>query len=242
MATVYPEDALLAKERKGSKVPVGAMEAMLAGGEEQLRNRRALTELVEGDPVLGDWEKRIEEFFRGSDRAWLIKRNMEKIHRITELVEEKQLDNMSEFMLKYYFVGAGGLLLHDTVFMPTIMSMTTDAQLAAWLPKVLSNEWIGCYAQTEMEHGSNVRGLQTTCTFVEETDEFEVHTPTLGATKWWPGALGVLSTHAVLYARLIVHGKDLGIHNFLVQIRSVEDHRPLPGIEVGDIGPKWGEC
>jgi hypothetical protein len=28
-------------------------------------------------------------------------------------------------------------------------------------------------------HGSNVQGLETTATFVPETDEFELHTPTL---------------------------------------------------------------
>ena len=49
----------------------------------------------------------------------------------------------------------------------------------------------------------------------------------------------MLSTHAVVYARLIIDGKDLGIHNFLVQIRSTEDHKPMAGITVGDIGPKW---
>jgi len=41
-------------------------------------------------------------------------------------------------------------------------------------------------------------------------------------------------------ARLFVDGKDHGPHPFLVQIRNVTDHQPLPGIEVGDIGPKFG--
>ena len=41
-------------------------------------------------------------------------------------------------------------------------------------------------------------------------------------------------------ARLVIHGKDYGPHPFCVQIRSLEDHRPLPGITVGDIGPKFG--
>jgi len=35
----------------------------------------------------------------------------------------------------------------------------------------LSLSWAG--------HGSNVQGLETTATFVPETDEFELHTPTL---------------------------------------------------------------
>ena len=34
--------------------------------------------------------------------------------------------------------------------------------------------------------------------FDVERDEFIVHTPSLDAVKWWPGALGVMSTHAVV--------------------------------------------
>jgi len=37
--------------------------------------------------------------------------------------------------------------------------------------------------------GSNVRGLQTTATYIPEDDTFDIHTPTLEATKWWIGGL-----------------------------------------------------
>ena len=49
---------------------------------------------------------------------------------------------------------------------------------------------LGCYAQTELGHGSNVRALETTATYLPDTDEIEIHSPTLASTKWWPGALG----------------------------------------------------
>ena len=55
----------------------------------------------------------------------------------------------------------------------------------------------------------------------------------------WPGALARSSTHGAVFVRLIIDGKDYGIHPFLVQLRG-ENHKPLPGIEVGDIGPKFG--
>ncbi|KAH9301323.1 hypothetical protein KI387_012906, partial [Taxus chinensis] len=57
---------------------------------------------------------------------------------------------------------------------------------------------------------------------------------------WWPGGLGKVSTHAIVYARLITDGRDYGVHAFLVQIRSLDDHEPLPGVTVADIGMKFG--
>ena len=39
---------------------------------------------------------------------------------------------------------------------------------------------------------------------------------------------------------MIVDGKRHGVQNFVVPIRDVKTHLPLSGIEVGDIGPKFG--
>jgi acyl-CoA oxidase len=64
--------------------------------------------------------------------------------------------------------------IHWAMFVPNIRSTCDDAQRGHWLPRVDSGEVVGCYAQTEMGHGSNVRGLQTTATYLPETDEFEV--------------------------------------------------------------------
>ena len=41
--------------------------------------------------------------------------------------------------------------------------------------------------------------------------------------------MGHTATHAILLARLITKGVDYGIHTFIVQLRSLEDHTPLPG-------------
>ncbi|KAF9324739.1 hypothetical protein BGZ91_002772, partial [Linnemannia elongata] len=99
---------------------------------------------------------------------------------------------------------------------------------------------IGCYAQTEIGHGSNVQGIETTATYIPETNEFELHTPYLTACKWWIGGLGKAANHAVVMARLISNGKDYGPHALCVPIRSMEDHTLLPGVMAGDIGPKFG--
>ena len=45
--------------------------------------------------------------------------------------------------------------------------------------------------------------------------------------------MGHTATHAVVLARLITKGVDHGIHPFIMQIRSLEDHTPLPGTNWG---------
>lgn len=60
------------------------------------------------------------------------------------------------------------------------------------------------------------------------------------STKYWPGGLGLSVSHAVVIARLIVDSKDYGSHSFIVPLRSLHGWKPLPGIELGDLGLKPG--
>lgn len=98
---------------------------------------------------------------------------------------------------------------------------------------------IGCFGMTEMGHGSNVPGLETTATFDESTDEFIIHTPSLTATKWWIGGAAESALLCVVFANMIVRGKRFGVKPFIVRLR--DDHfNVLPGIRIGEIGPKMG--
>lgn len=126
------------------------------------------------------------------------------------------------------------------MFIPALIGLASKEQQAKWLTLAQNLSIIGTYAQTELGHGTFIRGLETTATYDSSSEEFIVHTPTLSGTKWWPGGLGKTATHVVLMARLFVHGQDYGPHAFIVQVRSIDTHRPLPGITVGDIGPKFG--
>lgn len=60
------------------------------------------------------------------------------------------------------------------------------------------------------------------------------------ATKYWPGGMGYTASHALVMAKLIVKGVDKGLHGFIVQLRSLDDFMPMPGIEAGDVGTKIG--
>ena len=99
-----------------------------------------------------------------------------------------------------------------------------------------------------MGHGSNVRGLELEARWDHEAKNFILHSPTLTASKWWPGSLGRTANHAIVVAQLMLPEKggkessykSYGPHPFIVQIRDLATNKPLPGIVAGDIGPKYG--
>ncbi|EEP76256.1 predicted protein [Uncinocarpus reesii 1704] len=130
--------------------------------------------------------------------------------------------------------------LHYMMFIPTIEEQATSEQAAYWLPLARSGTINGAYCQTELAHGTFVRGIETTATLDTKTDEFVVNTPTFTAAKFWPGAMASSCTHVILMARLIIARKDYGVHPFIIQLRDLDDFSPMPGVELGDIGMKMG--
>jgi len=140
-----------------------------------------------------------------------------------------------------YFQGLlPGVGLTVSMFRMSIENLASEQQKAKWMPLIQNLDILGCYAQTEIGHGSNVAGIETTATLDLVTDEFVIHTPTITATKYWPGDLGRFSSHALVFARTIVGKKDYGVQPFVVQIRDVESWRILSGVKCGDLGPKIG--
>ena len=116
-----------------------------------------------------------------------------------------------------YFQGLmPGIGLTVSMFRVSVENLASQEQKAKWLPEIQNLNLFGCYAQTELSHGSNVAGLETTATLDKNTDEFIIHTPNIGATKYWPGDLGRFSSHAVVFARLIIDEDDYGVQPFMV--------------------------
>ncbi|TMW88724.1 hypothetical protein EJD97_018193 [Solanum chilense] len=214
----------LAEERKKAEFNVDEMKIVWAGSRRAFEVSDYISKLVADDPDLSlifiECHRGIQDFSK-EERTMLSRK---------ELFKDTLRNCCSS--------GTG--FLHKGVFIPAIKGQGNKEQLKKWLPLAYKMQIIGCYAQTELGHGSNVQGLETTATFDPQTDEFVIHSPTLTSSKWWPGGLGKVSTHAIVYARLITDGKDHGINGFIVQLRSLEDHKPLPGITVGDIGTKFG--
>lgn len=130
------------------------------------------------------------------------------------------------------------LTLHFIMFLATIMGQGNDEQNVEWTTKAAGIQIIGTYAQTELGHGTFIRGLETTATYDETTEEFVLNSPTLTSYKWWPGGLGHASNYAIVMAQLYTKGICHGIHAFIVQLRDEDTHVPLKGIKIGEIGAK----
>ncbi|KAL1215478.1 Acyl-coenzyme A oxidase 2, peroxisomal [Cardamine amara subsp. amara] len=128
----------------------------------------------------------------------------------------------------------------------SVINLGTKKHKDKYFDGIDNLEYTGCFAMTELHHGSNVQGLQTTATFDPLKDEFIIDTPHDGAIKWWIGNAAVHGKFATVFARLILptHDSkgvsDMGVHAFIVPIRDMKTHQTLPGVEIQDCGHKVG--
>ncbi|KFQ46965.1 Peroxisomal acyl-coenzyme A oxidase 2, partial [Nestor notabilis] len=223
----------LASERQTPSFSVEKLTALLDGGEENTRIRRAVVEAIENDPVFS----RENQYFQSQNEKYEAAVR-KAVHLQKKMHEMGWTENGPEF--KYIYSALSGeiaFLLHS-VFMRSISMLGSDKQVAKWIPLATQYQLIGCYAQTELGHGTYLQGLETTAVFDVATQEFILNTPKISAIKWWPGDMGRSATHTVVFAQLYVQGKCYGVHPFIVQIRSLWDHSLCPGVTAGDIGPR----
>jgi acyl-CoA oxidase len=58
--------------------------------------------------------------------------------------------------------------------------------------------------------------------------------------KFWIGAAAQSATMSVVWAQLYVANKCYGVHAFIVPVRDRQTYKLLPGVLIGDCGPKAG--
>ncbi|MCP3141775.1 acyl-CoA dehydrogenase family protein [Pyxidicoccus xibeiensis] len=129
--------------------------------------------------------------------------------------------------------------VHFGLFGASILFLGTEKHHREYLPRVASLELPGCFAMSELGHGSNVRDVETVARYDAQTGEFVVHTPSDGARKEWIGNAARHGRLATVFAQLEVGGKALGVHALLVPLRDAQG-RVLPGVRIEDCGVKMG--
>ncbi|XP_031268427.1 acyl-coenzyme A oxidase 3, peroxisomal-like [Pistacia vera] len=97
----------------------------------------------------------------------------------------------------------------------------------------------GCFAMTELGHGSNVKGIETVTAYDSNTGEFVINTPCESAQKYCIGGAANHATQTVVFLQLEINGKNQGVHAFICQIRGA-DGKICPNIQIADCGHKIG--
>ncbi|XP_065204921.1 probable peroxisomal acyl-coenzyme A oxidase 1 [Planococcus citri] len=235
------------KERKKCTFNTKELTFFLDKGEDKTEERKALENYFLNDPELKP-KIPIEYLSHKEKYIEAIRLSCLLFKKINTWLERQDGGNAMEAYQSVLGGSLGSAILkegypfavHYVMFIPTIMGQGTMAQQAYWISRAWNCEIMCTYAQTELGHGTFIRGLETTATYDPTTEEFILNSPTLTSYKWWPGGLGHTCNYAVVLAQLYTKGKCHGIHPFVVQLRDEDTWLPMPGIKIGEIGCKLG--
>lgn len=230
--------AILEQERSRSNLSVDQLAQHLLSRGGFLERQGKILQVIENRPI---FSKKNQLNLARPDRYQLSLARSKELRRLA--VQHGW--SPDDYRMAQYLVGeVSPYAIHNSMFITSVREQCNPEQMKYWLPKAENWEIIGAYSQTELGHGSNVRGIETIATWNNDTKDFTIHSPTLTAAKWWNGSLGRTANHAIVIAQLLLpeNGKlkSYGPHQFIVQIRDMKTNRPLDGVVIGDIGTKFG--
>lgn len=120
----------------------------------------------------------------------------------------------------------GFLTVHTSLVSLCIQQWGNEQQKRAYLPRLASGEWIGCYALTEPEAGSDVASMETSAT--EEGGDFILNGEKIWITN------GASAKLAIVFASMDRALRHRGICAFLVETGTPGFVRErMPGKELG---------
>ena len=129
--------------------------------------------------------------------------------------------------------------VHFNLFAGTVLKLGTARHVEPLQPLIDRLDVTGCFGLTELGFGNNAVEMGTTAMYDPPTQTWDVHTPTTLAQKYWITNGAVHAQWAIVFARLLVAGRDEGVHGLLVRIRN-PDLSVVPGVSIHDMGVKMG--
>lgn len=203
-----------------------------------LDERTILDEMLE-KPRLRNYNSTIQEIREATiEQVRLIMSH--KVITIEELHEFFDSPKVLNFIKKIGLLSpdlATLILVHLILYGKSVLALGTEKHLPL-AKKANLLEVIGCLMMTEEGGGSDIAGTRTTAAFDNKTREFTINTPSRKATKAFIGGAAKNANRTVLFARLILNGKDYGVHGFEMEIRK--NGELIPGMKVKDMGKKLG--
>lgn len=231
--------AVLFEERKNASFNTRKMTYLLDGGEQMTMERERIMLEIERDPLFANENR--HDLTRPEVREKTMSKIRSVVHHI--LTDSEEITRLRFDVLSLVDPGLMTRMgVHFGLFFGAIRGQADAEQMSKLLEQGLLTlkGMYGCFGMTELGHGSNVPGIETTATFDPASDEFIIHTPSITATKWWIGGASQSATHCVVFAQLIVKGKKFGVKSFLVPLREPSDFSLKPGVSIGDCGAKMG--
>ncbi len=172
---------MISKERQRSAIDIDELSTHLFGTTYLQRQQNVLN-ILKPERILS---KDNQANLSRPDRYKL---GLARGKRMRQLMDIHGWNEADLLMAEYLVDDLQPYHLHLSLFNSAMREQSSDAQRAYWIPKIESWEIIGAYAQTELGHGSNIRGVELQVTWDQTTKEFVLHSPTLTASKWWNDA------------------------------------------------------
>src|SRR5213082_760576 len=120
----------------------------------------------------------------------------------------------------------GFLTVHASLVSLCIQEWGSEEQKRRYLPLLATGEWIGCYALTEPNAGSDAASMETTAR--EEGDSYVLNGEKIWITN------GTSAHVAIVFASRDRSARHKGICAFVVETDTPGFHRePMPGKELG---------